>query len=155
MLENHHLDFIKQTMLKHEDTFRRQVRELHRLYDVQKNMTTTLRSETRQHTEFAPQTAYLDFNNDDSGLIMPGFDISRYGDTSGIHDDQTWPDDVELTLSVGPSFSTRRSQNHHHQNGGEESMAMIKTSLTNSGTLYNQDNKRPHWLIQDLSLHRT
>ncbi|KAJ0504102.1 hypothetical protein HanPSC8_Chr12g0506721 [Helianthus annuus] len=138
MLENHHLDFIKQTMLKHEDTFRRQVRELHRLYDVQRNMTTTLRSETRQHTEFAPQTAF-DINNDDSGLIMPGFDISRHGDTSGIHDDQTWPDDVELTLNIGPSIGTRRSQNHH----------------PDSGTLYNQDNKRPHWLIQDLSLHRT
>ncbi|KAI3814730.1 hypothetical protein L1987_14374 [Smallanthus sonchifolius] len=150
MLEDHHQDFIKQTMLKHEDTFRRQVRELHRLYNVQRNLITTLRSETRQQIEFGPQ-ATLDINNDDSGLL-PGFDIPRYGDSSGIHDDQTGPNDVELTLSIGPSISKRRSQNCHHQTGGN---ATIKTSLANSRTLYNQDNKRPHWLFQDPSFNRT
>ncbi|KAI3803146.1 hypothetical protein L1987_31295 [Smallanthus sonchifolius] len=131
-------------MLKHEDTFRHQVRELHRLYNVQKNLMSTLRSE-----------AALNINNDDLGLIS-GFDLSRLieedlscGDSSGIHDGNMCSNDVELTLSIGPSTSKRRSQNH------DDSKATIRTSLGNSSTLYNQETKRPHWLFQDLSLDRT
>ncbi|KAI7754430.1 hypothetical protein M8C21_019220 [Ambrosia artemisiifolia] len=138
MLENHHLDFIKQTMLKHEDTFRHQVRELHRLYNVQKNLMTTLRSETRQPIEFSPRFT-LDINSDDLGPIS-GFDLSRpinedvsRGDSSGLRDDLTCSDDVELTLSIGPSTSKRRSQN--------DTKANTKTSLGNSSKLYNQESR--------------
>ncbi|KAL8242893.1 hypothetical protein R6Q59_013195 [Mikania micrantha] len=128
MPENHHVDLIRQTMLKHEDTFRSQVSELHRLYNVQKNLITTLRSETRQQIELVPQ-ATLDINNK----------YSKYGNNSDIHDYKTGPNDVELTLSIGPSISSRRSHNHRHQTGGNTT---IKTSLANSGSSYNQDNKR-------------
>ncbi|KAI3775291.1 hypothetical protein L1987_49862 [Smallanthus sonchifolius] len=141
-------------MLKHEDTFIHQVRELHRLYNVQKNLMSTLRSENRQHIEFSPQAA-LDINNDDLGIIS-GFDLSRpiekdlsCGDSSGIHDGHMCFNDVELTLSIGPSTSKRRSQNR------DDSKATIRTSLGNSSTLYNQETKRPLWLFQDLSLDRT
>ncbi|KAI3790487.1 hypothetical protein L2E82_03561 [Cichorium intybus] len=158
MLENHHREFIKQTMLKHEDTFRHQVRELHRLYDVQKSMMGTLRNDNRRNTELG-QPATLDINSDD---LAVGFDLSRpakedtsCGDSSGIHEDQTGPNDVELTLSIGPSGSKRRSQNCLHQTGGNNSKATMKSNLVNSSTLYNQDKKKPHWLFQDLSLNRT
>ncbi|CAI9285501.1 unnamed protein product [Lactuca saligna] len=105
MLENHHLEFIKQTMLKHEDTFRHQVRELHRLYNVQKSLMGTFRNDIRRNPEC--QRATLDINSLDKRV---GFDLSRSamedtscGDSSGIHDDKTGPNDVELTLSIGPS----------------------------------------------------
>nr|XP_043627204.1 uncharacterized protein LOC122598693 [Erigeron canadensis] len=167
MYENHHLHFIKQTMLKHEDTFRHQVRELHRLYNVQKNLMDDLRNDTRQNNiEFSPR-ATLDTNND---KIISGLDILRpdkleedmlRGDDSGTAEDQIEPHDVELTLSIGPSTSKRRTQNcYHHQMGGNDpSKVVIKPNLANSSTLLynnnNQDSKRPHWLFQDLSLNRT
>ncbi|KAK9078890.1 hypothetical protein SSX86_002948 [Deinandra increscens subsp. villosa] len=140
MLENRRLDFIKQTMLKHEDTFRHQVKELHRLYEVQKNLMTTLRSETIQHIDhFSPQPT-LDIKSDGLG-IKSGFDLSRpieedmsFGDSSGIHDDEMCSNDVELTLSIGPSTSKRRSQNR--DNGSKGTM---KTSLGNTSALYNQE----------------
>ncbi|MFS7981660.1 hypothetical protein Hanom_Chr10g00953561 [Helianthus anomalus] len=138
MLEHHHLDFIKQTMLKHEDTFRHQVRELHRLYNVQKKLMTSLQSETRQHIGFSPQVT-LDINGDDLGIIS-GFDLSRpieedlsCGDSSGLRDSHTCSHDLELTLSIGPSTSNRRSQN--------ATKATAKASLGNSSKLYNQETR--------------
>ncbi|CAH1426725.1 unnamed protein product [Lactuca virosa] len=157
MLENHHLEFIKQTMLKHEDTFRHQVRELHRIYNVQKSLMGTLRNDIRRNTDC--QRATLDTNSHDKRV---GFDLSRSamedtscGDSSGIHDDKTGPNDVELTLSIGPSASKRLSENRLHQTGGSDSKTKMKTNVLNSSTLYNEDKKRPHWLFQDLSLNRT
>ncbi|KAL8189506.1 hypothetical protein R6Q57_029072 [Mikania cordata] len=139
MLENHRTDYIKQTILKHEDTFRHQVRELHRLYDVQKKLMTTLRGETRQHVEFGSHV----INSDDDLGKISGFDLTRpieedlsYGDSSGVHDGQTCSNDVELTLSIGPSTSKRRSS----QNRDNDSKA-IQSSLGNMGALYNQETR--------------
>ncbi|GJR23245.1 hypothetical protein Tco_0971772 [Tanacetum coccineum] len=150
-------------MLKHEDIFSHQVKELHRLYNVQKHLMGALRNDTKPNYEFGPKAkAALNVNNDDLGIIS-GFDLSRLaeedisygGDSSGVHDDQARPNDVELTLSIGPSTSLRQSQNHHYQAGGNDSKGVIRTNSGNSSTLFNQDSKRPHWLFKDLSLHRT
>ncbi|KVH62480.1 uncharacterized protein LOC112504035 [Cynara cardunculus var. scolymus] len=153
MLENHHLEFIKQTMLKHEDTFRHQVRELHRLYHVQKNLISTLRNDTKLDTTSVPN-ATTDNGNEDLGVDLSRHakECTLYGESSG---DQTGCNDVELTLSIGPSTSIRRSQSCLHQTGDNDSEVTTKTNLANSSTLYNQDSKRPHWLFQDLSLNRT
>ncbi|KAL4590032.1 hypothetical protein LXL04_002950 [Taraxacum kok-saghyz] len=146
MLENHHKQSIKRTMLKHEDTFRHQVQELHRLYNVQKRLMGTLRNDNR-----------INCNDSEVGfdLSRPARDDTSFGESSDLQEDQTEPNDVELTLSIGPSASKRRSQNRMHQTGSNDSKTMMKTSVVKSSTLYNQDGKRPHWLFQDLSLNRT
>lgn len=101
-------------------------------------MMTTLRSETRQHISFSPRAA-LDINKEDLGIIS-GFDLSRsmdedssFGDSYGIHDGHMCSNDVELTLSIGPSTSKRRSQN--------DTKATTKSSLGSSSTLYNQETR--------------
>ena len=121
-----------------------------------------LRNDTKRNVEFGPKAkSTLNANHDDLGLIS-GFDLSRpdeedtsRGDRSCVHNDQARPSDVELTLSIGPSTSIRRSQHHHYQAGGNDSKGIIRTNSANSSTLYNQDSTRPHWLFQDLSLNRT
>ncbi|KAJ6355453.1 hypothetical protein OIU77_005945 [Salix suchowensis] len=45
MPDKHHTDFIKKTMQLHEDIFKQQVRELHRLYSVQKILMEDLEKE--------------------------------------------------------------------------------------------------------------
>ncbi|KAJ9536159.1 hypothetical protein OSB04_un000660 [Centaurea solstitialis] len=157
MIEYHHLEFIKQTMLKQEDTFRHQVKELHRLYHVQKNLISALRNDST----FVPRVITDTDNFEELGL-MAGFDVPRhakermlYGESSKIQEDQTGPKDVELTLSIGPSITKTGTQNRPHQIGGNDSNMTMKTNLEISSTLYNQDTKRPHWLFQDLSLNRT
>lgn len=89
----------------------------------------TLSSETRQHI--------------DNLGVTSGFDLSRpieqdlsCGDTTCIHEGHTCSNDVELTLSIGPSTSKRRSQNRSNDN-----KASARTSLGNSSTLYNQETR--------------
>ncbi|KAK9275347.1 hypothetical protein L1049_022611 [Liquidambar formosana] len=48
MLEQHNIESIKKTMLMHEDIFKHQVRELHRLYSLQKMLMDELKKETEQ-----------------------------------------------------------------------------------------------------------
>ncbi|KAJ6435472.1 hypothetical protein OIU84_000624 [Salix udensis] len=58
MPDKHHTDFIKKTMQLHEDIFKQQVRELHRLYSVQKILMEDLEKENKQNRKYwAPITS--------------------------------------------------------------------------------------------------
>ncbi|KAJ6673548.1 hypothetical protein OIU85_012544 [Salix viminalis] len=58
MPDKHHTDFIKKTMQLHEDIFKQQVRELHRLYSVQKILMEDLEKEIKQNRKYwAPITS--------------------------------------------------------------------------------------------------
>ncbi|KAJ6731555.1 hypothetical protein OIU79_002803 [Salix purpurea] len=58
MPDKHHTDFIKKTMQLHEDIFKQQVRELHRLYSVQKILMLDLEKEIKQNRKYwAPITS--------------------------------------------------------------------------------------------------
>ncbi|KAJ7955807.1 A-kinase anchor protein 9, putative isoform 1 [Quillaja saponaria] len=59
MIDRNNTESIKKTMQMHEDTFKHQVRELHRLYSVQKMLMNQLKKETRQ-TKFWSATTGLD-----------------------------------------------------------------------------------------------
>ncbi|XVE79973.1 hypothetical protein DITRI_Ditri14bG0100600 [Diplodiscus trichospermus] len=48
VLERHNMESIRKTMQVHEDTFKHQVRELHRLYSVQKMLMDELKKEIKQ-----------------------------------------------------------------------------------------------------------
>ncbi|CAJ1941819.1 unnamed protein product [Sphenostylis stenocarpa] len=48
MLDRNNVESIKKTMQMHEDIFKHQVRELHRVYNVQKMLMDELKNETRQ-----------------------------------------------------------------------------------------------------------
>ncbi|OMP03112.1 hypothetical protein CCACVL1_02552 [Corchorus capsularis] len=49
MLERHNMDSIRKTMQMHEDIFKHQVRELHRLYSVQRMLMDELKKEIKQN----------------------------------------------------------------------------------------------------------
>ncbi|KHN22683.1 uncharacterized protein LOC114380808 [Glycine soja] len=48
MLDRNNIQYIKKTMQRHEDIFKHQVRELHRVYSVQKMLMDDLKNEIRQ-----------------------------------------------------------------------------------------------------------
>ncbi|KAL1371953.1 hypothetical protein HN51_002134 [Arachis hypogaea] len=54
MLERNNIEYIKRTMQMHEAIFKQQVRELHRLYSVQKMLMDELRKEIRQQKLLTP-----------------------------------------------------------------------------------------------------
>ncbi|XP_027332794.1 uncharacterized protein LOC113847736 [Abrus precatorius] len=54
MLDRNNKESIKKTMQKHEDIFKHQVRELHRVYSVQKMLMDELKNEIRPHKFWNP-----------------------------------------------------------------------------------------------------
>ncbi|KAG8384293.1 hypothetical protein BUALT_Bualt04G0103300 [Buddleja alternifolia] len=165
-------EYMKMAMLKHEETFREQVYELHRLYQIQKILMKDIAKNPRN-------------NNPHYGLeTKQCLDLERpveefnYQKTSGkckvisqIEDDQMH--DLELTLGPtcyyhrkikaaepaafqsdsGPSFSSSSTTGSSH----------IKRTTSRSVTreellsqLSNQDRlNSPPWLFQALSLNMT
>ncbi|KAM1833188.1 hypothetical protein ACFX13_023036 [Malus domestica] len=63
MLDKHSMDIIKKTMQMHEDTFKYQIRELHRLYSVQKMLMEELKKEIKQNRLWGPITSSADHIN--------------------------------------------------------------------------------------------
>ncbi|XP_008223744.1 PREDICTED: uncharacterized protein LOC103323529 [Prunus mume] len=63
MLDKHNIDTIKKTMQMHEDTFKHQIRELHRLYSVQKMLMDELKKEMKRNIFRGPVTSSADHIN--------------------------------------------------------------------------------------------
>ncbi|XP_048447869.1 uncharacterized protein LOC103949364 isoform X2 [Pyrus x bretschneideri] len=63
MLDKHSMDTIKKTMQMHESTFKHQIRELHRLYSVQKMLMEELKKENKQNRLWGPITSSADHSN--------------------------------------------------------------------------------------------
>ncbi|XP_059636600.1 uncharacterized protein LOC132278749 [Cornus florida] len=244
MLDQHNIESIKKTMLMHEDVFKHQVQELHRLYRVQKMLMNEVKNGVKQTRSCGPMTGsefnYSNFSNrhqptttsdytphvqrvrdnlssrEPSGCcsgepsrMFKAFDLEKPAEEDvstgirAVEEDQAGPSshrhpnsnkmninecnegcDIELTLSIGGSFGSKRSKSHQHYHhsspelGGCSSLTgnkfgelgssgSIKTDREEecnvpnsnlrspSATILNQQSKRPHWLFQDLSLNRT
>ncbi|XP_010539419.1 PREDICTED: probable serine/threonine-protein kinase fhkE isoform X2 [Tarenaya hassleriana] len=76
-LENQNLNSIRNTMLAQEDIFKNQVRELHRVYGVQKVMMEELKKETKQRRQWShddnltyPQQPAASHNNSSSFFLL-------------------------------------------------------------------------------------
>ncbi|KAA8535673.1 hypothetical protein F0562_030676 [Nyssa sinensis] len=152
MLEQHNLESIKKTMLMHEDIFKQQVRELHRLYKPSKE----------------------DIEEDQAG---PRQQQGTSKTAKRVVMNQMRKVTVELTLSIGGSTGKKRSKKHQHRRSPDlgctglthnkfrelGSSAFIKSeecgapdnTLGSSSAALDQQNKRPHWLFRGLSLNRT
>ncbi|WJX96604.1 hypothetical protein P8452_77784 [Trifolium repens] len=70
MLDKNNIESIKKTMQMHEDIFKHQVRELHRIYSVQKMLMNELRNKNRQQNFWNPM-------NDIDKKISRGFDLEK------------------------------------------------------------------------------
>ncbi|XP_021277597.1 uncharacterized protein LOC110411666 [Herrania umbratica] len=62
MLERHNMESIRKTMEMHEDTFKHQVRELHRLYSVQKMLMDEVKKEIKQNRFWTTPMTSFDVN---------------------------------------------------------------------------------------------
>lgn len=88
MLDRNNVESIKRTMQMHEDIFKHQVRELHRVYSVQKMLMDDLRKETKQKKFWSP---------------MNGIDISH----SHFLQQQQHQHQTTTLISYGPDFNVQ------------------------------------------------
>ncbi|KAG6427860.1 hypothetical protein SASPL_112107 [Salvia splendens] len=126
-LESQKIESMRKKMLMQEQLFKHQVQELHRLYNQQKKMMQEIENGLKQQKETRDVT-------EPEGT--PSSSTHRFEDEV----------EVELTLSIGHCTRKRRSKSAEIQGSDVAS---------SSSTGVYEETRRPHWLLQDLSLNRT
>ncbi|KAM0937758.1 hypothetical protein DsansV1_C24g0182611 [Dioscorea sansibarensis] len=115
VLKKYDKESMKMTILKHEETFREQVHELHRLYGVQKLLMSDMQKQQqiqqiRPHWTTSTTTATLDDEND-----------------------------LELTLAIGRSSRSRNTEERLSSfSSSSVDSARVKLSVHDMGMFHNE-----------------
>ncbi|GMI74197.1 hypothetical protein HRI_001089000 [Hibiscus trionum] len=103
------MESIKKTMQMHEEMFKHQVRELHRLYSVQKLLMNELKREINTNRLWATSTtSSRERSGSCSGDPMKAtksFDLERLAGENSDEDSE-----IELTLSIGGGSSKKKKK---------------------------------------------
>lgn len=125
VLQPYDKEHMRMAMLKHEETFRQQVYELHRLYKIQK----MLMDEQQQRSGKQTQTNIVECNN--NSMVM--------GDD---HESE-----LELTLSLGPSRRRKIDKSESGQStvsssstGSTQTRKTGPKDVNSSGLTRSEDN---------------
>ncbi|XP_042028682.1 uncharacterized protein LOC121775721 [Salvia splendens] len=132
LLNQYDKEYMKMAMLKHEETFREQVYELHRLYRIQKMLMKDIAKNGRDRNSPTPYNG-------------PGSKSERAGESVG----KCEFDDLELTL--GPrSFYEKKS-------GPSLSSSSTSKGVRSPGLKWGPETTVSHqpWLFQALGLNMT
>ncbi|XP_057788665.1 uncharacterized protein LOC131005659 [Salvia miltiorrhiza] len=139
LLNQYDKEYMKMAMLKHEETFREQVYELHRLYRIQKMLMKDIAKNARIDRAYKGPESRADRAVESVG---------KCGDGETECDDQS---DLELTL--GPrSFYEKKGEGRWDKAGprGPPLKWGPETPVSNQDRL-----NSPPWLFQALSLNMT
>ncbi|KAI3785128.1 hypothetical protein L1987_44240 [Smallanthus sonchifolius] len=170
-------EFMKMALLKHEETFKEQVYELHRLYQIQKMLMKNLQSSRHNHQENICFNNYQQNNKID--LEPPAITKEYDHVTQTLDADQEIEEDeCEIELTLAPtSFNRRRRTTNKPESS--DSIASFSSSSSGSSNIKkiekitrsenssflsgNRRNngssdislKQPPWMYQVLSLNMT
>ncbi|KAG6430902.1 hypothetical protein SASPL_108976 [Salvia splendens] len=137
-LESQKIESMRKKMLMQEQLFKHQVQELHRLYNQQRTVMQEIENGLKQQKETRDVA-------EPEGT--PSSSTHRFEDDHGLKRRDGGDEvEVELTLSIGHCTRKRRSKSAEIQ--GSDVASSSSTSVY-------QETRRPHWLLQDLSLNRT
>ncbi|KAH0906683.1 hypothetical protein HID58_038510 [Brassica napus] len=170
-LEKQSAESIRRTMQAQEDLFKQQVRELHRVYNIQKKMMEQLKHRSQYcTTNNQDQTGPRERTGSWSGIVLENVARAR-NTTTAEHVEES---ELELTLSIGMSSSSMNkdmdyssttsfrssSDNCNNQSNNincnnQESSGPTTPMSSSSTTSLDREKKRPHWLFQGLSINRT
>lgn len=113
VLERHNMESIKKTMQMHEDIFKYQVRELHRLYNVQKMLMEELKKEIKQNRIWASPMTSSDINqsqfNNPQHLTSQttcGYNFHGHGEPSSRERSGSWSGSD--TMKIARAFDLER-----------------------------------------------
>ncbi|CAK9182376.1 unnamed protein product [Ilex paraguariensis] len=170
MLEPHTIESLKRTMLMHEEIFKHQVRELHRLYSVQRMLMDELKNAMKptriwvgitgssiNHSHFVNQTQPVESHGCDPHLSVRDDQRSRKrsgscsGDalrmTKGFVLERPVEDDISGGISAiedgqaGPSCQRPRENSKTHVDGDEEESEVELTLSIGRPTSKNNRSK--------------
>lgn len=151
-----------------------QVRELHRVYNIQKMMMDQLKHRSQYWTN--------NNNKDQTGSrertrSCSSIDLERVVRDTKSTTDHIEESELELTLSIGMSSSStnkdmdlsstttsfrsssdncnNQSNNNNNNSNNQENSGPNTPMSSSSTTSLDREKKRPHWLFQGLSINRT
>lgn len=130
-------------MLKHEETFREQVYELHRLYQIQKLLMKNISSIQKSRQEYDRQNIKIVTKSNQTNYHQPQKFALAEGDERAKIDDES---DLELTLSLGPTSNCRRRRKSIETSFLSESTASFSSSSTGSSNI-----KRKNTIQEELN----
>ncbi|XP_047313162.1 uncharacterized protein LOC124916486 [Impatiens glandulifera] len=167
LLKPYDKEFMKMAILKHEETFKQQVYELHRLYQIQKALMRGVKSSKPNN----PLQGFLDLEkpqtNDDDGEEESEIELTLGPSSFNRSTKRTADQRRTPTSESGPSFSSSTSttgSSHFKRKTTLTSTARIHDRITRNQELsfdvekeLNQSKIKhnPHWLYQTLSLNMT
>ncbi|KAI3760960.1 hypothetical protein L1987_51364 [Smallanthus sonchifolius] len=165
-------EYMKMAMLKHEETFKEQVYELHRLYQIQKMLMKNIQSSSHNYN----------YNHQEqkikTDLEQPASTKDYDHVAKTLDDDQEFEDESELELTLAPtSFNRRRSMSNNKPESSDSILGFSSSSTGSSNThkveIIARENssflsgnrrnnsssdrslKQPPWMYQVLSLNMT
>ncbi|XP_071711170.1 uncharacterized protein [Rutidosis leptorrhynchoides] len=173
---------IKMAMLKHEETFKEQVYELHRLYQVQKMMMKNMQISRNSHQE---NICFNNYQEQKKKFVLeqPSASTKEYDHvkkTLNNNDQEFEEDECEIELTLAPtSFNRRRSMTNKPES--LQSVPSFSSSSTGSNHIKKVENitrenssflsgnrrnnntsssdrslkQQPPWMYQVLSLNMT
>ncbi|XP_050373668.1 uncharacterized protein LOC126791278 [Argentina anserina] len=163
MLDKRNMDSIRKTMQMHEDTFRHQIGELHRLYSVQKMLMDELKQEIKQNRIWGPLTNSADHIHIHQSQLFSqqhataqtssgyNFHLHRLRDDPNSRE-RSGSCSGEYTMKISRSFdlgrpaaeediSTGVSTIDQDQTAPSSNMALIKSNNMRSMDVYDEDSE--------------
>ncbi|XP_012469604.1 uncharacterized protein LOC105787663 [Gossypium raimondii] len=134
LLRPYDKEFMRMAMLKHEETFKEQVYELHRLYRIQKTLMKSI------GTSRAAINGSFHHGNINS---RTRFDLEHPADADADADDDDdaeFIDESEIELTLGPTKYMSRKKHGTTSDSGPNSFS---SSSTESASHMNNNNSRP------------
>ncbi|KVH92440.1 uncharacterized protein LOC112515394 [Cynara cardunculus var. scolymus] len=163
---------MKMAMLKHEQTFKEQVYELHRLYQIQKMLMKNMQDQENICFNYQQQKNKLD-------LEQPATkDYAQDHVTETLNDQEIEEDECEIELTLGPtSFNRRRRTTNKPESSDSvpsfsssstgsshikrieritrENSSFLSGNRRNNSSSSDRSLKQPPWMYQVLSLNMT
>lgn len=169
-VQSYDKECMKMAMLKHEQTFKEQVYELHRLYQIQKMLMKNMQNQ--ENVCFNYQQQKLDLDQP----ATKEYDQDHVTET--LNDQEIEEDECEIELTLGPtSFNRRRRTTNKPESSDSvpsfsssstgsshikrieritrENSSFLSGSRRNNSSSSDRSLKQPPWMYQVLSLNMT
>ncbi|CAN0917898.1 hypothetical protein LINGRAHAP2_LOCUS30574 [Linum grandiflorum] len=152
VLKPYDKEYMRLAMLKHEETFKQQVFELHRLYRIQKLLMRSIGKTNNYHHQGLWNSSRTQNNN--NNIIPPAdkfvmkLDLERpaeeFAESNGEEEERNGSvlDESEIELTLGPaSYSSSKKKPPETALSSESAEASLSSSSTGSSHINRRNNK--------------
>ncbi|XP_051126754.1 uncharacterized protein LOC127248457 [Andrographis paniculata] len=154
-LNDSHIDYMKMAMLKHEETFREQVYELHRLYQIQKSLMKDVVARNRAAAAGPRRRVDLEQPADGGNRIELAAGKCRVSEIEEDDDES----DLELTLGHRSYYQKKVKASDPNPTSSDDHRSLRGPSFSSSSTGYSHvtaaaaDQELLSWRISNSNLN--